>query len=88
MKVKNVRRTVIIKLVRGYIDAVRYACEHKATIPKSYKYKTARCDHYMHYDFKEDKYYFNTVHYDGTRSHTTLDYQQVQQLLNNAGYKF
>lgn len=81
MKVKRVRRDVIIKLMIGYRDAVVYAQQHKASIPKSYKYRTTRCDHYVYHDTETNKYYFNTVQYDGNRCHTTLDYKQLQQLL-------
>ena len=76
---KKVRRDVIIKLFNGLVEARVFAVEHKASYPKSYKYRTNRCDHYVYHDIETDTYYFNSIDYDGTRRHTT---QQFRELLN------
>lgn len=78
---KNVRQDVIKKLVKGLRSARVDALYHKASFPNSYKYRTNRCDHYVYHDQNTDTYYFNTVEFDGTRRHTTLQYSELFHII-------
>lgn len=68
--VKNVRKDVRKKLDAGLAAARKKALQTGASIPKLYKYKTPRADHFL-FDDGQNKYY-NTVNYDGSRCFTKI----------------
>lgn len=82
-KVRKVRRDVIIKLFKGLEDLRNYSIDHKTIAPKSYKYRTNKCDHYVYYNPESHYYYFNTIEYDGSRRHSALGIMDILNIINN-----
>lgn len=67
---KNVRKDVVVKLVKGLKEKRNVASTKGASLPKRFEYNTKNAKHFVF--FENGIYYCNSEMYDGTRCHSEV----------------